>query len=86
MRRVGHVNKLGMTGKLTLWARELATLLASGNRAVDMALEHGITGALDVVVRLDVLLDSLTAVAMMSANALSYLELKRWLTWNRYAL
>jgi hypothetical protein len=74
-----------MTGKLTLWARELATLLASGNRAVDMALEHGITGALDVVVRLDVLLDSLTAVAMMSANALSYLELKRWLTWNRYA-
>jgi hypothetical protein len=53
----------------TLGTRELALLLARGDGAVDMALEGGVGHVTNLVVGLDVLLDSLTAVGMVSMCA-----------------
>jgi hypothetical protein len=50
----------------TLGARELALLLARGDGAVDVALEGGVGHVTDLVVGLDILLDGLTAVDMVS--------------------
>lgn len=48
--------------ELTLGSQEVTGLLASGDRTVDMALEKVVGCLTKVVVGLDVLLDSLTAV------------------------
>jgi hypothetical protein len=55
---------------LTLGTRELALLLTRLNGAVDVGLESLIGKVVDLVVGLDVLLDSLTAVEVWSARAL----------------
>lgn len=48
--------------ELTLRTREFTLLLSRSNGTVDKALEHSVGKVIDLVVRLDVLLDSLTAV------------------------
>jgi len=59
LRRRGH----------TLGARELALLLARGDGTVDVALEGGIGHVADLVIGLDIFLDSLTAVDVVSKCA-----------------
>lgn len=60
----------------TLRAREFTLLLTRGNGAVDMALEGGVGDVVELVVSLDVLLDSLTAVRSKSVRALKSLRPK----------
>lgn len=49
---------------LTLGTREDALLLTSGDSTVDVALEGSLGKVVDLVVGLDILLDSLTAVEL----------------------
>lgn len=55
---------------LTLGTRELALLLTRLNGTVDVGLKGLVGKVVDLVVGLDVLLDSLTAVEVWSARAL----------------
>ena len=55
---------------LTLGTRKVTLLLTRRDGTVDMAPEGGIAEVADLVVGLDVLLDSLTAVGRKSARAL----------------
>jgi hypothetical protein len=62
-----HIFAVELLGREhTLGARELALLLARGDGAVDVALEGGVGHVTDLVVGLDILLDGLTAVDMVS--------------------
>jgi hypothetical protein len=57
-----HANHETRGLRLTLGAREVTLLLTGGNGTVDVALESSLGEVRDLVVGLDVLLDSLTAV------------------------
>lgn len=64
--------------ELTLWTQEDITLLARCDGTVNVALEHSIGDFAEVVVGLDVLLDSLTAVETIHVSR-CYLRLG--MTW-----